>query len=43
MPNATNQIETTAPPTEWRLPGDTVSVIRILETELGPMISALSS
>ena len=39
MQNATNPIETTAPPTEWRLPGDTVSVIRILETELGPMIS----
>lgn len=24
---------------EWRLPGDTKSVIRILETDLGPLIS----
>lgn len=39
MQNTTNQIETSAPPAEWRLLGDTVSVIRILETELGPMIS----
>lgn len=31
--------ETTTPPRKWRMPGDNVSVIRILETDSGPMIS----
>ncbi|MCE7986247.1 MAG: DUF433 domain-containing protein [Caldilinea sp. CFX5] len=38
MDSITKQAETSQPK-EWRLPGDTKSVIRILETDLGPMIS----
>lgn len=39
MDSIVKQVETTNQPKEWRLPGDTKSVIRILETDLGPMIS----
>lgn len=39
MDSIVKQVETTNQPKEWRLPGDTKSVIRILETDLGPLIS----
>jgi uncharacterized protein (DUF433 family) len=39
MENVAKQAEVTTQPNEWRLRGDTKSVIRILETDLGPMIS----
>lgn len=39
MDSVIKQAETTNQANEWHLPGDTTSVIRILETDLGPMIS----
>lgn len=39
MESVVNYPDTIMQGKEWRLPGDTTSIIRILETELGPLIS----